>query len=355
LTVIAVTVTACTDERSGSPQAATGGPTPTSGVDWSGSPAYAALRSIPATFDTKYHIALLDPAPLNLVARIGGDAGPTTAASTGARPQAESAWLNISTSDQVCGAVLDDRSGSTVRTAAPGKMVTVRWGGTDAEQELGVCQGAIDAGRLADPERRDGAVSRQTVAGLNGYRGPHSWAGYRESPPVTYVIGSEVPEDTRTAVLEGTAVSGALVEDRQVKAVLDAAPHAALIDMGTVYLERNPLGASDQITAALTGAMRSAGVTQLPVPDFAGFAWTPGSRRVGTVTFVTTYGSTQEAQAVGAVLIALWPTLADTEFAGAGTTVDGQVVVTTMADVGPAEFGLRDRTILEYPALVSGS
>ncbi len=347
-------MSACTDEQSGSPQPGTAVPQ-TPGVDWTGSPAYVALGSIPATFDTKYHIALLDPAPVNLVGRIGGEAGPTTAASTGGRPPAESAWVNNSTSEQICAALLDDRSAAAVRTAPPDKMLSVWWGGTDAEQKLGVCQGAIDPERLSDPKLRDETVTAQTVAGVGGYGGPHGWAGYRASPPVTYLVGTAVPDDTRTAVLAGTAVPGSLAEDRQVKAVLDAAPHAAMIDMGTVYLQRNVLGTSDKTATALTAAMRSAGVTQLPVPDFAGYAWTPGTRRVGIATFVTTYGSTQEAQAVGAVLSALWPAVADTTFAGAGTAVDGQVVVTTVTEVGPAEFSLRDRSILGYPALVSGS
>ncbi len=355
LSLVAVALAGCTDQQPGTPQAGTTAPAAASGVDWAGSAAIAALGSIPATFDAKFHIALLDPASLNLVGRIGGDAGPTTAPSTGGRPPAESAWLNNSTSNQVCAAVLDDRSAPAVRTAPPDKMLSVWFNGTDAEQELGVCQGAIDAGRLGDPELRDGAVTAQTVAGVNGFRGPHGWAGYRESPPVTYLVGSDVPDDTRTAVLDGSAVSGSLAEDRQVRAVLDEVPHAAMVDMGTVYLQGNPPDATDEITAALSTAMRSAGVTQLPVADFVGYGWTPGTRRVGTATFVTTYGSTQEAQAVGAVLSALWPALADTAFAGAGTTVDGQVVVTTMADVGAAEFSLRDRTILDYPALVSGS
>ena len=113
-----------------------------------------------------------------------------------------------------------------------------------------------------------------------------------------------------------------------------------MVDMGTMYLERNPLGASDEVTAALTAAMHSAAVTQIPVAEFAGYSWTPGPRAVGTSTFVTTYGSTQEARAVGAVLYAVWPALADIEFAGAGTTVDGQVVITAMAEVGPTEFSL---------------
>jgi hypothetical protein len=350
---LALTIAACTDEQSGTPLPGTAAPTPAPAIDWTASPAYVALGSIPSTFEAKYHISLLDPAPLNLVGRIGGDAGPTTAASTGGRPPAESAWLNTSTSDQVC-AVLDDRSAAPVRTAPPDKMLSVWFGGTDAEQKLGVCQGTIAAGRLDDPELREGTVSPQTVAGVNGYRGEHGWAGYRETPPVTYLIGSDVPDDARNSVLEGTAVSGSLAEDHEVRAVLDAAPHAAMVDMGTMYLERNPLGASDEVTAALTAAMHSAAVTQLPVAEFAGYSWTPGPRAVGTATFVTTYGSTQEARAVGAVLDAVWPALADTEFAGAGTTVDGQVVITAMAGVGPTEFSLRDRTILDYPALVSG-
>ena len=352
LSILAPAVSACTDEQSGTAQPGTATPS-ASGVDWTDSAALAALGSIPATFDAKYHISLLDPGPLNVVGLVGGDAGPTTAASTGGRPPAESAWLSTSTSDQICGLVLDDRS-APARTTAPDMMLSLWWGGTDAEQKLGVCQGAIDPAALGDPDLRDGAVSAQTVSGVNGYRGQHGWAGYRASPPVSYLVGSDIPDDTRTAVLAGTAVAGSLAEDRQVRAVLDAAPHAAMVDMGTVYLERNMLGAPDEITAALTTAMRTAGVTQLPVPEFAGYAWTPGTRTVGTATFVTTYGSTQEAQAVDAVLIAVWPALADTEFAGAGTRVDGQVVTTTMADVGPGEFGLRDRSILDYPALVTG-
>jgi len=352
LSILAPAVNACTDAQSGTPQPGTAVPT-ASGVDWTDSAAHAALNSIPASFDAKYHISLLDPASLNLVGLIGGDAGPTTAASTGGRPPAESAWQNRSTSDQICASVLDDRS-APVRSAAPDKMLSLWWGGTDAEQKLGVCQGAIDPAGLGDPDLRDGAVSAQTVAGVNGYRGQHGWAGYRASPPVTYLVGSDIPDATRAAVVAGTAVSASLAEDRQVRAVLDAAPHAAMVDMGTVYLERNTLGASDETSAALVAAMRTAGVTQLPVPDFAGYAWTPGTRTVGTATFVTTYGSTQEAQAVGAVLIAVWPALADTEFAGAATRVDGQIVTTTMADVGPGEFGLRDRSILDYPALVTG-
>ncbi len=351
LAVAALTVasllTGCSSTQSGLPAPA----------GWTSTPAAGWLASIPSTFDSRHDIGLVNPAALNRVALIGGDDAPTTAPSTGGRPPSEVAWFDDSINGSVCATYLDGRGsapGPSPRTGPPGLMLSVSYETNTPEKMIGICAGPVDPAALANPKLRGAAeVTPETVAGVAGTSTDKTWVGYRAELQTTYIVGAEIPDDTREGVVGGTAAGTSLAADPGVRAVLSAAPHAAMIEMGTVLLRDHPLGSTDALEEAVSAAMADAGVQAMPVAEFAGYGWTPGQRVVGTSTFVTTYGSAQEAAAVGRVLAAVWPKLPSSPLGAAATAVEGSTVITTLPEVEPGEFTLRGQSLQGYPGFVT--
>jgi hypothetical protein len=209
------------------------------------------LGSIPSTFESRHDIGLVNPAVLNRVALIGGNNAPTTAASTGGRPPSEVAWFDDSLNGSVCATYLDGRgtpSGPSPRTGPPGLMLSVAYQATKPEQALGVCAGPVDPAALADPKLRGAtSITPETVAGVAGTNTDKTWLGYRPEPPTTYVVGAEIPDETRNSLVSGTPVGSSLAADPGVRAVLAAAPYAAMIEMGTVLLRESSIGSTDAV------------------------------------------------------------------------------------------------------------
>lgn len=339
--------TACSSAQPGAPEAA----------GWTSSAAAGWLGSIPSTFESRYDIGLVNPVVLNRAALIGGNNAPTTAPSTGGRPPSEVAWFDDSVNGSVCATYLDGRgstSGPSPRVGPPGLMLSVSYQAGKPEQALGVCAGQVDPAALAEEKLRGAAtVTPSTVAGVAGTTTDKSWAGYRAEPPTTYIVGTAISDETRNSLVSGTPAASSLAADPGVNAVLKAAPYAAMIEMGTVLLRDNSIGGSNAVEQAVTAAMADGGVQAMPVAEFAGYSWTPGPRVVGTSTFITTYGSAQEAATVGRVLSAVWPKLPSSALGTATTAVDGTAVITTLSEVEPGEFTLRGMSLQTYPGFLT--
>lgn len=305
--------------------------------DWTGSPVFAALRSVPSTAESRYEIGFVDTRALNTAAAAGGRMLPTTAPRTGLRPQSEYGWTNLSIGGSVCGfAEAQAATPAGFRTGPPGDLLTIYTDGNDLTGSIGVCQGEVDPTELPNGEPA-------TVAGVSGVSIGQVWMGQQRD--LLFQLGTKVPADLQQALLAGTATESSLAEDPAVLAVLAANPRAAAVEMGTVFLG---LGRMAGNRGDLYELLQASGAS-LPTPTFAGYGWTPTSGIIGTGTFVTVYASEAEATTAAATLTGLWPRADTSVFSTAVTTSEGTTVVTRVPGVDARDFNFRTLRLAEYP------
>jgi hypothetical protein len=220
---------------------------------------------------------------------------------------------------------------------------------------LAVCGGAVpDPTKLQSTEIRGDDVSAATVAGIAGYRADRTWIGVDQKQSLTYIAdGTEIPEDLLQQAIAGPAADPPMSKDSRVRTVLDAAPKAAMVEMGTEMVTASPSSAPTAVRTAFEQAVAQGGYQQAPVPEFGGYAWTPGSRITGTAAFVTIYGSQQEAATAVKILTDTWSRLGTSKFTGAITQQSDVAVITTLADVGSTEFKVQSGQLAEYPGFLA--
>lgn len=307
--------------------------------DWTASPVYGGLRSIPAGNDSKFEIGLVSASKLNALNAVDKNPKETTAPGTGMRPPSEYAWTNYAISGSVCG-MLESQYSTTpgFRTGPPGDMLSVYNGTVDPDQMIGVCQGDVDLTKLKG--------TAKTVGGVAGYDVNGIWLG--STKELTYQFGDKVSEALRDAVLAGSTGAGTLADDPDVKAVLAANPQAAAIEMGRIFVGISSFRSKSPLGDLLAAAQTAQGKT-LPQPTFGGYGWTSTDGLKGTGTFVTRYASTADATTAAALLSALWPKATDTPFTAATTTSENETVITRLPNVTVTDFNLRNLRIADYP------
>lgn len=346
----------CDSNVGGSPQS---GGSPTTGAAGSSGPSRwltnAALERLPAASTTLSSISLLDGATMNKVAQRVGFSDSSKDSS--GRPDSERAWLDAAAVDNPCGQKLDSSAGG-LRTGPPGDSTEVELGTNDRHGYLAICAPAATAGKLSDAKARGAQVAATSFAGRRGFAAAGSeWMGNDSGNTVTYIAESNTPADLAMVVVgnKAPAASGTLVKNFDVLAVLTAAPAAAMIEMGSTLVATSPFSAPAAVSTAFKQAVAKGGYGEPPVPEFGGYAWTPGARINGTATFVTSYGSKEEAGTESAILKDVWSRLGDSKFVGAVTTQDGRTVITRIADVGPTEFKVQSGQLGDYPAFLARS
>ncbi|MGI8417246.1 MAG: hypothetical protein ACR2P2_13795, partial [Nakamurella sp.] len=236
--------------------------------------------------------------------------------------------------------------------------VQIELGAKDAHGYLAICAPAAGADRLSDAKARGTDVTAKTFAGVAGFGSDSGkWMGNNSGNTVTYIAESDTPAELAEAVIGSKTppASGTLAKNEDVLAVLDAAPSAAMLEMGTTLVATSSYSAPAAVSTAFKQAVAQGGNGQPPVPEFGGYAWTPGARINGTATFVTSYGSKEEAGTVTAILKDVWGRLGDSKFTGAVTTQDDRTVITRIADVGPTEFKVQSGQLGDYPAFLARS
>lgn len=347
-------VAGCDSNVNGSPQS--GGSTvagsPSGPSRWLTNP---VLTRLPAGDTTLSLISLIDGATMNKVGqRVGFQ---DTTPDSNERPKSETAWLDVDSVDNPCGQGLDSSSGG-LRTGSPGDSVQIELGTEDAYGYLAMCAPAVSAGKLSDAKARGTDVAAKTFAGLAGFGGDSSvWMGNNSGNTVTYIAESDTPAALAEAVVGSRTppASGTLAKNDDVLAVLNAAPAAAMLEMGTTLVATSAYTTPAAVSTAFEQAVAQGGYGQPPVPEFGGYAWTPGARINGTATFVTSYGSKEEAASMTAILKDVWSRLGESKFTGAVTTQDGRTVTTRIADVGPTEFMVQSGQLGDYPAFLARS
>lgn len=321
------------------------------------------LDRLPANGSSLRDIALVDPVALTQVA-LRRDY-PADKPSGSDRPKSETAWLDQVGVANPCGTALDAPSRG-LRTGKPGSsssLVLVAeksdadTSSTEKSGTLALCGGALaDPAKLLSTDARGDTVAPQTMGGVAGSTVSGVWIGVDAAQSVTYVAdGKDIPPDLVQAAISGPAVEPSLAKDARIRAVLDAAPHAAMAEMGTGLVAGSRSSAPAAVRTAFEQAVAQGGYQQPPIPEFGGYAWTPGSRITGTATFVTRYGSAQEAATAGAIITDVWSRLGVSKFSGAVTTQHDVTVVTTLADVGPTEFKVQNGLLPEYPGFLARS
>lgn len=307
--------------------------------DWTASPVYGALRSIPATADAKLEIGLVSAGRLNALDADSPEPKATTAPQSGLRPPSEYAWTNYAIAGSVC-TLIESSYGDAAgyRTGPPGDMLSIYHGSLDTDQMLGVCQGDTDPAKLKGKPQKIGAV--------DGFDVKSVWLGRANN--LTYQFGAQIPDDLRSAVLSSTAADGSLADDADVRAVLDANPQAAAVEMGRIFVGIASLRSTSPVKKALAAVVATQGKT-LPDPVFGGYGWNSTDGLTGTGTFVTRYGSAADAATAATLLSAVWPKVSDGPFATATTTADGQTVATTVPTVKVTDFNLRNLGVADYP------
>jgi hypothetical protein len=307
--------------------------------DWTVSPVYGALRSIPATAASKFEIGLVSASRLNALDADAPTPKATTAPRSGLRPPSENAWINYAIAGSVC-TLLESTydAAAGYRTGPPGDMLSIYYGSVDTGQTLGVCQGDTDPTELEGKQQKIGAVDGYDLKGI--------WLGRHNG--LTFQFGDKIPDDLRSAILSGTAAGGSLADDPEVRAVLDATPQAAAVEMGRIFVGIASFRSSSPLHKALD-AVTATQDKALPDPTFGGYGWTSTSGLTGTGTFVTRYGSATDASTAAALLTAVWPKATGTPFADASTTSDAETVVTRVPNVKVTDFNLRNLRVADYP------
>ena len=311
--------------------------------DWTGSPVYATLRSVPANNDTKFEIGLVNPARLNNLDRSAPSPLPTTALASGLRPESETAWSRYAIATPACEQTEMRTFARGFHTGPAGDMLTINAAGYSADAAIGVCAGEIDLSVLRGKPA--------TFDNIAGYQLGSVWAG--RSGGLMYQIGSKVPTAVRTAVLTRAAGTASLAEDPDVAAVLAANPQAAAIEMGTVFLATPPGHETGSPLPKIRAAVEASQGKQLPAQTFGGYAWTWTGGFAGTATFVTRYRNDTDAATAASVLTAIWPQAGQTQFTGASTTTEGATVITRVPDTDPTTFNLLNLRVLSYPGFGS--
>lgn len=349
LAALAITVAGCSDTVAGSAER----------PDVAGPPAIVGavsspmLDRLPANGSTLADIALIDPAALTKVASHRGySADPGSGTD---RPEAQTAWLDQVAVSNPCGRVLD-ASYNSLRAGDAGASSSLVLGTEQKNGTLAACAGAApDPAKLRSSKIRGDGVAARTVAGIAGYVADDVWIGVDAKQSLTYLIDGEgLPEDLAQQAISGQPVESSLADDARVRAVLDAAPGAAMLEMGTDLVTSSPSAAPKAVGTAFQQAVAQGGFQQAPVPEFGGYAWVPGRRLTGTAVFVTVYGSPQDAATTVKILADTWSRLDPSKFSGAHTEQRDVVVITTLADVAPTEFKVQNGALPEYPGFLGG-
>jgi len=341
---------ACSDAVSGS--AEQGAPGEMQAPAITGSVSSPVLDRLPANASTLSDIALIDPAALTEVA-LRRDY-PAAGSNSDERPAAETKWLDQVGVSNPCGTVLD-ASYSGLRSGDAGPSSSIVLGTAQKSGTLAVCGGAVpEQAALASTEVRGDGVAAATVAGIDGYRASRTWIGVDRQQSLTYITdGTDIPEDLVQQAIAGPAADPPLSKDARVRTVLAAVPKAAMVEMGTELVTGSSPSAPAAVRTAFEQAVAQGGYQQAPIPQFGGYGWTPGSRITGTATFVTIYGSPQEAATAVKILTDTWSRLGTSKFTGAVTRRSDAAVVTTLADVGSTEFKVQSGQLAEYPGFLA--
>lgn len=349
--LVLASVAGCSDAVTGSAEQGTASGSGTSAI--AASVSSPLLDRLPANDSTLIDISLIDPVALTKVAQFRGyrsdDRGE-------GRPSSETAWLDQTAVTNPCGTVLDGDYKS-LRRGNAGPSSSLVLGTKDKQGTVAVCGGAVpDPATLKSADARNGEVSDRTIGGIAGFTADDTWIGVDQAHSLTYLADvDEVPADLLQAAISGGPADAPLAKDSRVRSVLDAAPQAAMVEMGTALLDGNAASAPGPVRTAFEQAVAQGGYQQAPIPEFGGFAWTPGVRITGTITFVTSYGSPQEAGTVVKILNDVWARLAPSKFSGAVTVQHDATVITTLADVGPTEFKLQSGQLADYPGFFARS
>lgn len=316
-------------------------------ADWTSSPVFSGLESIPADSSSKFEISLVNTRALNRIDRFSEDPKSTESPGEGLRPPAEFAWINYAIVGSVCDAAVNRGSSAAspgYYTGPSGDMLSVYLKDVELTGAIAVCQNSVDLSKLQQAKPR-------TVGDTSGFTvGDAVWMGQRND--LTYVFGADVSEALQKATLAQDTGDGVLARDPQVRAVLDANPRAAAVEMGTIFTRFGGFGKkplAEEVAAAeqRTGA-------DLPPAEFGGYGWTPAADALpGTGVFVTCYASEAEASSTAKILTSVWPEAGDdSPFRRATTTVSGTAVITTVPDIHPRDFNLRTLRLAEYPAYI---
>ncbi len=343
----------CSDQVTGAPAIpATGSSNPAVGGDGASS-TRQILDRLPANASTRTDIALIDAAAMNRVALRVGYGSTANSTDAAGRPSSQTAWLDLVGVQNTCGTELDDSS-NPLRSGPAGDSLSIELGIEGSSGRLAVCAGAsVDSENLSDSKQRGGQVTQKAVAGVTGYAANGDWIGTSADRSFTFVAQAGCPADLLQAAIAGEpATSGSLTQDAGVRAVLDAAPHAAMIEMGTTLLTSPRAAAPEPVRAAFEAAVAQGGFQDPPVPEFGGYSWTPGARYTGTALFVTAYGSPEEAATVVTILKDVWTRLGPSKFEGSVTEQHGSTVTTMITDVGPKEFAVQNGVLADYPAFL---
>lgn len=344
-----VLMAGCSDPVVGVPSPSPAGPT-VAAADGGGA-VVPVLQRLPATAATKTSIILIDGAALNTIAQRSGYADQQQ--DSGGRAKSETAWLDIVAVDNPCGTKLDATSGS-LRSGAPGDSLSIELGADEKSGYLAVCHGMVDPAKLADSKLRGGTVTDRSVGSIKGYAVNGDWIGSSADGSTAYLTETDTPADLAQQAITGPALpEGSLAQDPGVRAVLDAAPHAAMIQMGTKLVASASYSAPQQVQAAFQQAVAQGGFQEAPVPEFGGYSWTPDGRLTGTAAFVTRYGSAEEAATAASIFSDVWKRLGVSKFDGAITEQNGPTVITRLAGVGPKTFAIQSGAMGEYPGFLA--
>ncbi len=343
----------CSDPVAGVPAVpVTGSSVPGGGGDGA-SGTRQILDRLPSSAATRTDIALIDAAAMNRVAeRIGYGASADSTDSAG-RPTTQTAWLDLIGVQNTCGMTLDGPT-DPLRSGPAGDSLSIELGTQGSSGQLAACAGAaIDSKNLSDSTHRGGEVTQKTIAGVIGYVANGNWIGPSSDRSFTFIAEDGCPADLLHAAVAGKPLtSGSLSQDPGVHAVLESAPQAAMMEMGTSLLTSPRAAAPAPVRTAFETAVAQGGFQDPPVPEFGGYSWTPGARYTGTALFVTTYGSPEEAATVVTILKDVWTRLGASKFEGAVTEQHGTTVTTRITDVGPKEFDVQNGVLADYPAFL---
>lgn len=319
---------------------------------WTSSPAAAVLGPVLAGPNTKWEIYLVNPPALNALDTFG--TRPLATTGNGSRPApSDAAFVRYSMTTFPCyypaGYPRREEGAEALPNGAPRVLVSIAFAPEPgAEDLLSVCVG---------PRRSVGpnpsTRSRSAVASVTGYPNDAGWVGFRAGDEHRFAIGKAVPAASAEAVVAGSRVAGSLLDDPQVKAVLQHSVGSATLLMGTELLTLSGRArAASRVSDAVSAAQSSTGRV-LPDAEFSAYAWVPGRTLAGTARFITTYASNAEAQQAAPVIKAAVAALTTTHFAGSTTEATEKVVVTTVPNTRPDAFDLRNLRLLEYPGYLT--
>lgn len=342
----------CSDPVAGAPAVPVTGPSVPSGGDGA-SGTRQILDRLPSNAATRTDIALIDAAAMNRVALRTGYGASADSTDSAGRPTTQTGWLDLIAVQNTCGKTLDGPS-NPLRSGPAGDSLSIELGTQGSSGQLAACAGAaVDSKNLSDSTHRGGEVTQRTIAGVIGYAANGNWIGSSGDRSFTFVAEDGCPADLVQAAIAGKPMtSGSLSQDPGVRAVLDTAPQAAMIEMGTTLLTSPRAAAPAPMRTAFETAVAQGGFQDPPVPEFGGYSWTPGTRYTGTALFVTTYGSPQEAATVVTILKDVWTRLGPSKFEGAQTEQHGTTVTTRITDIGPKEFEVQNGVMADYPAFL---